>query len=97
MITKFVLNSILRHVGISWIICSNKEMFNEIEKCNHPNWLNKDPWYNTDIFSKLHGKMFGYFITHKRTYRHNLMYSIVAYGKKYLRMKMKKSVLDIGQ
>ena len=24
MITKFVLNSILNHMGMSWIICSNK-------------------------------------------------------------------------
>ena len=25
MITKFVLNAILHHVGMSWIICSNKK------------------------------------------------------------------------
>ena len=26
IITKFVLNTLLHHVGISWIICSNEEM-----------------------------------------------------------------------
>ena len=31
IITKFVLNSILHHVGMPWIICSNNEMFYEIE------------------------------------------------------------------
>ena len=31
MITKFVLNAILHHVGMLWIICSNKEMLYEID------------------------------------------------------------------
>ena len=46
-ITKFVINEILYHVDMSWIICSNKELFYEIDESNHPNWLNKGPWYNT--------------------------------------------------
>ena len=29
-ITKFVLDAILHHVGMSWIICSNKKMKYEI-------------------------------------------------------------------
>ena len=41
LITKFVLNAILHHVDMSWIICSNKEMKYEI---NHQDWLNKGPW-----------------------------------------------------
>ena len=49
MITEFVLNKILHHVGMSWIIFSNEEMKYEIDKINHPDWLNKGPWYNTDI------------------------------------------------
>ena len=44
MITKFLLNAILHHVGMSWIISSNKEMKYEIEKNNHEDWLNKGPW-----------------------------------------------------
>ena len=34
MITKFVLNAILHHVGISWIISSNDEMKFEMEENN---------------------------------------------------------------
>ena len=49
MITKFVLNEILYHVGMSWTINSNDEMKYEIEKSNHQDWLNKRPWYNTYI------------------------------------------------
>ena len=55
MITKFVLSTILYHVGMLWIICSNKEMKYELDKNNHPNWLNKVPWYNTAICSRVHG------------------------------------------
>ena len=32
MLTKFVLNAILHHVGMSWIISSNKEMKYEMDK-----------------------------------------------------------------
>ena len=31
IIAKFMLNAIFHHVGISWIICSNKEILYEIE------------------------------------------------------------------
>ena len=56
IITKFVLNAILHHVGISWIISSNKEINYEIKtESNHLDWLNKGPWYNRNICSKLHG------------------------------------------
>ena len=82
MITKFVLNKILHNVGMSWIICSKNELFYEIEENNHPNWLNKCPWYNTAICSKLHGKMFEDFIRHARTDRYHLVCSIIAHDKK---------------
>ena len=74
MITKFVLNTILYHVGMSWIIYSNKEMKYEIDKSYYQYWLNKFPWYNTAIFSRLHGSLFEDFITHARTDRYNIMY-----------------------
>ena len=50
MITKFVLNAILHHVGMLWIIFSNDEMKYEMDKINHPNWLNKGPWYKAGIY-----------------------------------------------
>ena len=56
-ITKFVLNTILHHVGILWIICSNKETKYEIDEISHRYWLNKGPWYNTSIYSRLHGSL----------------------------------------
>ena len=62
MITKFVLNTILYHVGMSWIICPNNEILYETEENNHPGWFNKGSWYNTYICSKLHGKVFEDFI-----------------------------------
>ena len=67
MITKFVLNSILYHVDMSWIICSNEEMLYEIVKSNHTNFLNKGPWYNTAICSRLHVNLLEDFIIYSRT------------------------------
>ena len=74
MITKFVLNKILNHGGMSGIIYSKAEMKYEIDKIIHPNWLNKGTWDNTDICSKFHGKLFEDFITPARTDRYNLMF-----------------------
>ena len=82
MIIKFVLNAILHCVVMPWIISSNKEMKYEIDEINHLNWLNKGPWYNTDICSKLQGIIFEDFITHARTDTYNLMCSLVAHVKK---------------
>ena len=68
------------HVGLSWIISSNKEMNYEINtESNHLDWLNKGPWYNRNICSKLHGIRFEDFITQARTGRYNLMCSLVAH------------------
>ena len=36
MITKFVINAIFHHVGLSWIICSKKEMLYEMDESDHP-------------------------------------------------------------
>ena len=81
IITKFVLNLILHHVGMSWIIRSNNEMKYEIDKSNHQDLLNKGPWYNTDICSRLYGILFEYFIAHSRTDRYNIICSLVAHDK----------------
>ena len=66
MITKFLLNTILHHVGMSWIICSNNEMFYATEKIDHTDWFNTGPWYNTAICPELHGKRFEDFIIHEK-------------------------------
>ena len=67
IVTKFVLNAMLYHVGMSWIISSNREMEYETNKTNHQDWLNKGTWYNTPICLKLHGSRFEDFITQART------------------------------
>ena len=77
-----MLNSILHHVRMSWIICSDEEMFYEMDESNHPDFLNKCPWYNTSICLRLHGSLFEYFITHARTYGYNLLCYLVAYDTK---------------
>ena len=82
MITKFVLNEILRHVGMSWIIYSIKKSLYEMNKNNHPNWLNKGTWYNTAICSRLHGSLFDEFITNARTDRYNLLCYLVTHDNK---------------
>ena len=81
MITKFVLNAILHHVGMSWIISSNEEMKYEKDENNHQDWFNKGPWYNTAICLRFHGSLFEDFITHARTDRYNLMCSLLAHDK----------------
>ena len=82
MVTKFVLNAILHHVGMLWIISCNNEMKCEIDKSNHQDWLNKGPWYNTEICSRLHGSLFEDFTTHAITGRYNIMCYLIAHGKK---------------
>ena len=81
MITKFVLNEILLHVSMSWIISSNKEMKYEMDKNNHQYWLNKGPWYNTSICLKFHGNMIEDSITHAIRDRYNLMCYLVVHDK----------------
>ena len=67
-----------------WIISSNKNMKYEIDKRNHQDWLNIGPCYNTAVCSKFLGSKFEDFITHARTYRYNIMCSLVAHDKKLL-------------
>ena len=52
-----------------------------MNKTNHQDWLNKGPWYNTSICSKLHGSRFEDFITQARTDRYNIMCSLVAHDR----------------
>ena len=77
-----MLNTIFHHVGMSWIISSNDEMKYGMAKNNNKDCLNKGPWYNTDICSRLNGSLFEYFITNSRTDRYNIMCSLFAHDKK---------------
>ena len=50
-------------------------------KIKHIDWLNKGPWYNKNICSKLHGIKFEDFIAQARTDRYNTMYSLVSHDR----------------
>ena len=78
-----------------WIIYSKEEKKYEIDKWNHQDWFNKGPWYNTDIYSRFHGSLVEYLITHARTDRYNIMCYLLHMIENLL-MKMKKVVLEIG-
>ena len=54
----------------------------EIDEINHPNWLNKGPWYNTPTCSRSHGIIIEDFITHGINDRYNIMCSLVTHEKK---------------
>ena len=56
-----MLNSVLHHVGLSWIISSNNQMKYDIEETNY-NWLDKGPWYNIPICYNFHGSVFEYLL-----------------------------------
>ena len=58
-----------------------------MNKTNHQDWLNKGPWYNTSICSKLHESRFEDFITQARTYQYNLMCYLVAHDSLQLYYK----------
>ena len=86
-----MLNVILHHVGMSWIISSNQEINYEIDENNHQDWLNKGPWYNKSNCSKLHGSRFDDFITQARTDRYNIMCYLVAHDRLQLDYKYDES------
>ena len=90
-----MLDAILYHVGMSWIISSNVEIKYEIDKSNHQDWFIKCPWYNTDICSRLHESWFEDFITHARIDRYNIMCYVVEQDKNYQLMNIMKAVSEI--
>ena len=80
-ITQFVLNAMLHHVGMSWIITSKEMDYDNFTNSNHLDWFNTVPWYNKNICSKLHGIKFEDFITQARKDRYNIMGYLVAHDK----------------
>ena len=87
IVTKSFSNKMLHHVGMSWIISSNHEMEYKMDEHNHQDWLNKVPWYNTSICSKLHGSRFEDFIPQEIIKRYNLKYYLVAHDRLQLDYK----------
>ena len=58
IITLFVLNKVLQHVGMSWKIKTNKHLEYDMGKHNL-DWIKGVTLYNTYFSKKLHGKVFG--------------------------------------
>ena len=72
IITTFVLNKMLDHVGMLWMIETHEQLQFDMDKHNSE-WMTGDPWYNTYICKKLHGNCFEGFIINTRTDRYNIM------------------------
>ena len=59
VITQFVLNAMLHHVGMSCIISSKKEMdYDNFTNSKNLDWFDTVPWHNKNICSKLYGTTF---------------------------------------
>ena len=54
IITNFVLNTMLHHVGMIWIIEKHEGLKYDMYILNS-DWLTVSPWYNISICNKLHG------------------------------------------
>ena len=80
IVTLFVVNTLLRHAGMLWIIGTHEHLKYNICKYNQY-WITGGPKYNTHICKKLHGTVFQEFIRNVRTERYNLMFSIDAHEK----------------
>ena len=55
--------------------------------------MNKGPWYNTDICSRLHGSLFEDFITHVRTVRYNILCYLVAHDREKHAYEYEESII----
>ena len=48
IITTFVLNKMLHHVGMIWIIENREDLKYDME-IHNSDWITGGPWYNTSI------------------------------------------------
>ena len=76
------MNAMLHHVGMSWIICSKKEMnYDNYTNRKKLSWFDTGPWHNKNICSKWYGTTFEGFITQARTDRYNITCYLVAHDR----------------
>ena len=80
IITTFVLNTMLHHFGMIWII-ENHEDLKYAMDIQNSDWMTGVSWYNKYICKKLHGKLFEEFIINARTDRYNIICSIDVYER----------------
>ena len=77
IITSFVLDTMLHHIDMLWIIEKYEQLKYDMDKHNSDR-ITGGPWYNISICKKLHGNVFEEFIRNARTERYNIMCSIDA-------------------
>ena len=80
IITLFVLNTMLHHVGMLCIIETHEQLKYDMDK-HKSDWMTGCPWYNTYIYKKLHGNVSEEFIINARIDRYNIMFFIDAHEK----------------
>ena len=80
IIPIFLLNTMLHHVGMLWIIENNEQLQYDMDE-QILEWIIGGPWYNTSICKELRGKMFKVFIRKTRTDIYHIMCSIDAHEK----------------
>ena len=61
-----MLNTVLHHVSMPWIIGKNKNLGYDMEFYNS-DWITGGPWYNTSICKKSHGTVFENYNRNART------------------------------
>ena len=77
IIKNLVLNTMLHHVDMLWIIGNHEQLRYNMDIQN-PDWMTSGSWYNTYICNKLRGKLFEGYIINVRTDRYHIMCSIDA-------------------
>ena len=80
IVTVFLLNILLHHVDMPWIIETYEKLKCDMEKHN-PYCITGSTWYNTYICKILHGTVFTEFIINEITYSYNFMFSIDTHEK----------------
>ena len=82
VITQFVLNAMLHHVGMSWIISIKKGLdYDNFTNSKNLEWFDTGPWYNKNVCSGLYQTTFEYFITLARKDQYNIICSLVAHDR----------------
>ena len=80
VITPFVIQMVFQHVGLLLIINNNKYLKFEMN-VQVSQWMDKSPWYNITILTKLNGQIFkDYFRTVCKD-MYELMCAVYVYAK----------------
>ena len=72
IITTFVLNKMLHHIGMLWIIENHEQLQYDMD-IKKSDCVTGGPWYNKSIYKKVHGKLFEVFIINARTDIYHIM------------------------